>query len=106
MNKLDVLLVLTERLSMQIEEATPEGLENLVALRDEVIQELQGRVVTDEDRTKIQMIQVRHDLIVDRMVELRDEAARGLEQIQNSRLQKSRYEAHAPVNSFFFDKRK
>ncbi|MDG0794575.1 hypothetical protein OMP38_29850 [Cohnella ginsengisoli] len=88
MNKLDVLLVLTERLSMQIEEATSEGLENLVALREEVIQELQGRVVTDEDRTKIKMIQMRHDMIIDRMVELRDEASRGLEQIQNSRLQK------------------
>ncbi|SFB47753.1 hypothetical protein SAMN05216312_109194 [Cohnella sp. OV330] len=107
MDKLDILKEFTERLALQIDDSDSEVLERLIALREEVIEDLQHRApLSDEDKAKIQIIQSHHDVLVGRMAKLRDEASQGLQRIQQTRLQKRSYEAPGSINAIFFDKKK
>ncbi|XEC95381.1 hypothetical protein AB6A23_02040 [Paenibacillus tarimensis] len=99
---------LTRSLAGNLSDATQEQFEALIALRDEVLTELNQRSEISNDEKQI-LREISHfdKSLVHRMAAIRDEAADAIEKIQQSRIQKNAYEqGNAAASSYFIDKRK
>lgn len=96
----------TEDVVQRIGDSTMDDLLELVALRDTVIESLQQEgLLEDGQKTLLAQIASNDDIIIARMIMLRDEANHGLEKISKSRMQKQVYESSYSNESYFFDKR-
>lgn len=104
---LSKLYDLTLYMSENVNILTEEDLEELIALRDEVLNTLQASTNIPQTDRRILSEILKHDVeIVGRMNELKEEASIGLEKIQISRIQKNAYDQGHSEGSYFFDKKK
>ncbi|RJE85641.1 hypothetical protein D3P07_20830 [Paenibacillus sp. 1011MAR3C5] len=88
----------------QIQLATIEQLTELLELRDEVIAVLsQSANVTQEDKHYIKQIASYDEVIINRMNQLKDEAAQGMKRMDDNRKQRSSYDAQYGGSSYFID---
>lgn len=104
-SRLKYLQEYTEQLAQQLYKVEYEQLEELVDLREEVLNGIQDGELTEEDRSRIQVLLSFDGPILSRMVELKDEASMALLKINQSRSQKNAYEQTSLQGSYFIDKR-
>lgn len=101
------LHVMTLKVSEIIDQTDIDQLLKLVEVREEVIKQLE--IYNEQLPSHIQLmlreIQSCHDIIIDRMRELMNEASAGLQSFNRSSQQKRVYEQAYTANSYFVDKR-
>lgn len=96
-------MVLTSNVS-DIDQA---AIEELILLRDEVIEELKAQEkLTQEEKDRIQDINKFNETLISQMVVLRDEASQALDKINRYKLQRNIYEQRYSGDSYFIDKKK
>jgi len=84
-----------------------DQLELLLQLRQEAIDELSSLAeIPTEQKQLIDKIRTYDDVIIHLMTASREEASKALEKINQSRVQKDRYESQYDAESYFIDKRK
>ncbi|MGK9252690.1 MULTISPECIES: hypothetical protein [Paenibacillus] len=104
-SRLKYLQEYTEQLAQQLYKVEYEQLEELVDLREEVLNGIQDGELTEKDRSRIQVLLSFDGQILSRMVELKEEASMALLKINQSRFQKNAYEQTSVQGSYFIDKR-
>ncbi|ASS67227.1 MULTISPECIES: hypothetical protein [unclassified Paenibacillus] len=95
----------TEQLTQHLHKVEYEQLEELVDLREDVLNGIQDGELTEEDRSRIQVLLSYDGPILSRMIELKEEASMALLKINQSRSQKNAYEQTSLQGSYFIDKR-
>jgi hypothetical protein len=97
----------TKQLATSSEQVSVEQWEELVRLRDEVIEHLKIKLVIDpSEKEYIGLIASYDKQIQSRMCECRDEAAHELQVMDQSRKQRMGYDTHRLDDSYFIDIKK
>lgn len=105
-SQIDRLSDLTLEIVRNLEESTVEDLLVLVQYREDVLESLQLMDhVSEVDRSLLAEIYAHDRLLESRMTELLDEAARGLEKIAKTKVQKQSYEKLYAGESYFIDRK-
>jgi len=95
----------SKRLSELGREAGYESFVRLVGLRDQLIEAMRGRELTDGQREKLRELQACESVLLGHMQDLKREAEERLRSIRASKIQQRAYQAKAPTESMLFDRR-
>ncbi|MCF2944120.1 hypothetical protein [Paenibacillus tarimensis] len=90
----------------QLDTAPYEEFTELVVLRDNVLQELQQKPdMSEDEKHMLRQIGEFDSVILNRMLELKEEAAQAIQKLSKTRVQKKAYQDSYTPGSFFFDRK-
>ncbi|WP_041853731.1 hypothetical protein [Thermobacillus composti] len=99
------LLSESRRLSEMGRDAGYESFVNLVELRQQLVEAIRGRNLTDRQQAMLRELQTYESILLGHMNDLMKEAEEALRSIRTSKIQQRGYQAYSPAGSMLFDRR-
>lgn len=107
METLNRLVNYVNKVSNNLDHLAMEQINDILELRDQLIVELENTIgLTGEQKTQLQTLATYDQKIVERMEQLKQEAANELIKISNIRKQQEGYSSQYDTESYFIDNKK